>query len=341
MTVAIDPTTGGIRGVQSIGEETARLGQQLTIVGLVGPDGKPAPSRMRGADLRGRLRRPRAGPGDHDGHPPRPARRPPARLVPPAVPALGRPADPGNRHPALPTSTPPGSRRSPRPTPGRITWPADGPGPTRNRPSGGPPCSPRAPPRPSGPRRPRRSTSPRDSDGRPSSSAAWPTTAARGRGCSTRSSSPARRRRGRFTLGVALDLEHPFPATLDLTAPALRRPDRRRPPAIRPDRLAPPGRPQGRRDPPPRIHRQRRRTRSLRPDRRPDRDRRQSRPLQAPRLPRPLPSPAGRRPRRAHRRPPARRRRRPGRLHAARDRPGRIDARQRTGVASGLTIVGW
>jgi alpha-mannosidase len=49
MTVAIDPTTGGIRGLQSIGEETARLGQQLTIGGLVGSDGKAALSKMRGA----------------------------------------------------------------------------------------------------------------------------------------------------------------------------------------------------------------------------------------------------------------------------------------------------
>ena len=48
MTVAIDPTTGGIRGLQAFGEETARLGQQLTIAGLVGPDGKPAASKMRG-----------------------------------------------------------------------------------------------------------------------------------------------------------------------------------------------------------------------------------------------------------------------------------------------------
>ena len=48
MTVAIDPTTGGIRGLHAIGEETARLGQQLTIGGLVGPDGKPAASKMKG-----------------------------------------------------------------------------------------------------------------------------------------------------------------------------------------------------------------------------------------------------------------------------------------------------
>ncbi len=49
MTVEVDPTTGGIRGLQAIGEETARIGQQLTIGGLVGPDGKPAPAKMRGA----------------------------------------------------------------------------------------------------------------------------------------------------------------------------------------------------------------------------------------------------------------------------------------------------
>ena len=48
MTLTIDPSTGGIRGLQSIGEETARLGQQLTIGGLVGPDGNPASSKMRG-----------------------------------------------------------------------------------------------------------------------------------------------------------------------------------------------------------------------------------------------------------------------------------------------------
>ena len=51
MTVAIDPSTGGIRGLQSVTEETARLGQQLVIAGLVGPDGKPAPSRMRAANF--------------------------------------------------------------------------------------------------------------------------------------------------------------------------------------------------------------------------------------------------------------------------------------------------
>ena len=48
MTIAIDPATGGLRGVQSPAEETPRLGQQLTIGGLIGPDGKPAPSQMRG-----------------------------------------------------------------------------------------------------------------------------------------------------------------------------------------------------------------------------------------------------------------------------------------------------
>ncbi len=49
MTVAIDPATGGLRGIQLPAEETPRLGQQLVIHGLVGPDGKPAPSKMRGA----------------------------------------------------------------------------------------------------------------------------------------------------------------------------------------------------------------------------------------------------------------------------------------------------
>jgi alpha-mannosidase len=48
MTLSIDPATGGLRGLQGYGEDTARIGQQLCIVGLVGPDGKPAPSKMKG-----------------------------------------------------------------------------------------------------------------------------------------------------------------------------------------------------------------------------------------------------------------------------------------------------
>jgi len=51
MTVAIDPATGGLRGLQSATEETARLGFQLVIGGLLGADGKPAPSRMRAARI--------------------------------------------------------------------------------------------------------------------------------------------------------------------------------------------------------------------------------------------------------------------------------------------------
>jgi alpha-mannosidase len=47
VSVEVDPTTGGLRGVKAAGEDTARLGQQLVIAGLVGPDGKPAASRMR------------------------------------------------------------------------------------------------------------------------------------------------------------------------------------------------------------------------------------------------------------------------------------------------------
>ncbi len=51
LSVAVDPATGGIRGVTGIGEESARLGQQLVIQGLVGPDGKPATSRMRASKV--------------------------------------------------------------------------------------------------------------------------------------------------------------------------------------------------------------------------------------------------------------------------------------------------
>ena len=49
LSAAIDPATGGLRGIHGPGEPTARLGQQLVIVGLVGADGKPATSRMKGA----------------------------------------------------------------------------------------------------------------------------------------------------------------------------------------------------------------------------------------------------------------------------------------------------
>lgn len=47
MSVSLDPATGGIRGVHGPDEPTARLGQQLVIVGLTGADGKPATSRMK------------------------------------------------------------------------------------------------------------------------------------------------------------------------------------------------------------------------------------------------------------------------------------------------------
>jgi alpha-mannosidase len=48
MTVGLDPKSGGILGVKGINEDTARLGQQLVIVGLTGADGQPALSKMKG-----------------------------------------------------------------------------------------------------------------------------------------------------------------------------------------------------------------------------------------------------------------------------------------------------
>ena len=47
VVASVDPATGGLRGINAIGEESPRLGQQLVIAGLVGPEGKPAASRMR------------------------------------------------------------------------------------------------------------------------------------------------------------------------------------------------------------------------------------------------------------------------------------------------------
>lgn len=48
MSVVLDPTSGGVRGINGPDEPTARLGQQLVIAGLTGPDGKPAISQMKG-----------------------------------------------------------------------------------------------------------------------------------------------------------------------------------------------------------------------------------------------------------------------------------------------------
>ncbi len=47
LQVEIDKNTGGLRSICAVKEETARVGQQLVINGLVGADGKPAPSRMQ------------------------------------------------------------------------------------------------------------------------------------------------------------------------------------------------------------------------------------------------------------------------------------------------------
>ena len=47
IAVEIDPATGGIRGIKAVGEDTARLGQRLAIAGLTGPDGQPAASSMK------------------------------------------------------------------------------------------------------------------------------------------------------------------------------------------------------------------------------------------------------------------------------------------------------
>ncbi len=48
MSVSLDPNTGGVRGINGPDEPTARLGQQLVIVGLTGAEGKPATSVMKG-----------------------------------------------------------------------------------------------------------------------------------------------------------------------------------------------------------------------------------------------------------------------------------------------------
>jgi alpha-mannosidase len=48
LSVSLDPNSGGIRGIGGTNEPTTRLGQQLVIVGLRGADGQPAASVMKG-----------------------------------------------------------------------------------------------------------------------------------------------------------------------------------------------------------------------------------------------------------------------------------------------------
>lgn len=45
----IDPASGGLRGVKAVGEDTARVAQQLAISGLVGANGKPVVTKMKAA----------------------------------------------------------------------------------------------------------------------------------------------------------------------------------------------------------------------------------------------------------------------------------------------------
>ena len=47
LVVEIDEATGGIRGIRSPREDTARIGERLVLSGLTGPDGSPAATRMR------------------------------------------------------------------------------------------------------------------------------------------------------------------------------------------------------------------------------------------------------------------------------------------------------
>ncbi len=51
LIVSVDPATGGVRGINAIGEESPRIGQQVVINGLLGPDGVHATSRMRAASV--------------------------------------------------------------------------------------------------------------------------------------------------------------------------------------------------------------------------------------------------------------------------------------------------
>jgi alpha-mannosidase len=47
VAVEIDPNTGGVRGVMAAGEDSARLGQQLVVAGLTDHEGRPVASKMR------------------------------------------------------------------------------------------------------------------------------------------------------------------------------------------------------------------------------------------------------------------------------------------------------
>ena len=127
--VEIDAATGGHPRHPGRGEETARLGQQLVVAGLVGPDGKPVASQMRGESFEVDYGGPAlvqavppgtiARPGDD---------RPLARFR--AARTGSGPAGRSSRSTStLATSTPPGSSGSPRADPWehylacRWAWP--------------------------------------------------------------------------------------------------------------------------------------------------------------------------------------------------------------------------
>ena len=104
-SVEIDPATGGIRGLQGRRREAPRGSASSSSID--GPDRArrqaALASRMRVRVVRGRVRRAGPGAGGHDAGRSSTPRRPAARLVPAAIPALDRPADPRDRdHPGGP-----------------------------------------------------------------------------------------------------------------------------------------------------------------------------------------------------------------------------------------------
>ncbi len=95
--IEVDATTGGLRSVAAMGEESPRLGQQLVMTGLFDARGQAIDLADAFRKVRGGVRWPRARAGDLERQPDRSASRRSTGLVRSTLPAVGGPADPRDR----------------------------------------------------------------------------------------------------------------------------------------------------------------------------------------------------------------------------------------------------
>ena len=131
--IEIDAATGGLRSVAGVGEPTARLGQQLVMTGLVDAQGKPVASQMRCERFDVDYGGPALVQATVDRHAWSIRNRAiawPRSCSGTGYGPAGRSSRSRSRWPILIRH---GSSRRPRPTRGRSTWRAAGPGPTPTR----------------------------------------------------------------------------------------------------------------------------------------------------------------------------------------------------------------